>query len=289
MQLLSAQLLTFLTFCVLVQSQNINFNSGRRFSNNFEQTFNKQALGFSNDGKIEIQPLTYRTLKGALSIIKEVFFADENLSKGCSVSYDPGAAEELEPLCAGVAADGLSVVAIDVNTREVVGVILNKVLTPLPKNQKSNLEVFGKNSKHKASKCFANVNINIESRVDLFDLYKVNCILEMTFLTVKKTHQRKGIAELLMSLTLKLVNELRRGIAKKTSVDFNRTSVNNANAIPSLVSGTFTSTYSQKISDKLGFDNIMEVSYDDVIFNGQKLSTKLDNIQKSARIAAKRV
>ncbi|CAD6217791.1 GSCOCG00011395001-RA-CDS [Cotesia congregata] len=289
MQLLSAQLLTFLTFCVLVKSQNINFNSGRRFSSNFEQTFNKQALGFSNDRKIEIQPLTYRTLKGALSIIKEVFFADESLSKGCSVSYDRGAAEELESLCTNVAADGLSVVAIDVNTREVVGVVLNKILTRSPKNKKSGLEVFGENSKHKASKCFADVNINIESRVDLFDLYKVNCILEMTFLTVKKNQQRKGIAGLLVSSSLKLASGLRRGVAKKTSVDFNRPSVNNANAIPSLVSGTFTSTYSQKIGDKLGFDNIMEVSYDDVIFNGQKLSTKLDNIQKFARIAAKRV
>lgn len=97
-------------------------------SSNFEQTFDKQALGFSNDGKIEIQPLTFRTLKGALSLIKEIFYADESLSKGCSVSYEHGAAEELESLCMGVAADGLSVVAIDVNTREVVGVVLNKIL-----------------------------------------------------------------------------------------------------------------------------------------------------------------
>ncbi|KAG8035217.1 hypothetical protein G9C98_001707, partial [Cotesia typhae] len=80
----------------------------------------------------------------------------------------------------------------------------------------------------------------------------------MTFLTVARDHQRKGIAELLVSSTLKLARELRRGIAKKTSVDFNRTSVKNANAIPSVVSATFTSTYSQKIGNKLGFDNIME-------------------------------
>ncbi|XP_074109069.1 uncharacterized protein LOC141533875 [Cotesia typhae] len=118
---------------------------------NFEQTFDSQALGFSNEGKIEIQPLTFRTLKGALSIIKEIFYADESLSKGCGVSYERGAAEELESLCRNVAADGLSVVAIDVNTREVVGVVLNKIFTPLPKNKKATLNYLVKiaNMKHR--------------------------------------------------------------------------------------------------------------------------------------------
>lgn len=83
--------------------------------------------GSTEDGQIEFESLTDETLEGALEVMRKSFFVYESVSVGVEVNTEPGASKELEELCLNAAKDGISVVAIDVSTNEVVGVAFNKI------------------------------------------------------------------------------------------------------------------------------------------------------------------
>lgn len=86
-----------------------------------------RAWGSIEDGSIEFESLTDETLEGALDVIRKSFFICENVSKGVDLTSEPGASKELEELCLHAAKDGVSVVAVDVDSGDVVGVAFNKI------------------------------------------------------------------------------------------------------------------------------------------------------------------
>lgn len=79
------------------------------------------------NGQIEFESLSDETLEGALNVIRKSFFLYESVCIGVELNSEPGASEELEELCLNAAKDGVSVVAIDITTNEVVGVAFNKL------------------------------------------------------------------------------------------------------------------------------------------------------------------
>lgn len=83
--------------------------------------------GSLEDGTIEFESLTAETLEGALTVIREAFFTDESVSVAVDLLSETGAPEELEELCRDAMRDGVSVVAIDVTTGEVVAASFNKI------------------------------------------------------------------------------------------------------------------------------------------------------------------
>ncbi|XP_057318691.1 uncharacterized protein LOC130663465 [Microplitis mediator] len=242
--------------------------------------------GSTEDGEIIFESLTPETLDGALNVIRTSFFPDENMCKGCGLSSEPGALEEAEQLVLDIVKDGLSIVARDVITNEVVGTIFNKLFTPGAGSLVSQLKKCRTNLKYKASKCFIDSFINVESRVDLFERYNADCILEMTFLAARRDYRRRGIASLLVSSSIELGRQLYNGMPVKISVNNNGKSANGDN-IPSLIAATMSSKYSQKLLDKFGFDKVLEVSLNEVMFEGISLSEKIGNTNQTAIIGAK--
>lgn len=132
--------------------------------------------------------------------------------------------------------------------------------------------------------------INVDSRIDLFKHYNADCILEVMFLATLKKYRERRIGELLVSSSIELGRQLFRGKAVKTPVDVDEfEGITNVDSIPSLVSAIMTSVYSQKISDKLGFDALIDVSYDEFIFAGKKFSERIGSRNKTSRLVAKRL
>ncbi|XP_074115050.1 arylalkylamine N-acetyltransferase 1-like isoform X2 [Cotesia typhae] len=256
---------------------------------NRKRTLSYRPWGSTEDGTIEFESLTSVTLEGALNVIRESFFSEESACIACDIQSEPEATEELEQLCIHTAKDGVSVVAINVNTMEVVGVAFNKLHKRLTQDQRGFFEEFSENCKHKASKFLVNFMISVDAKVNLFKHYNVDCILEIMFLATKPNFQKKRIGELLVSSSLELGRQLYKGIAVKTQVDIDEQTLTNADAIPSLVSAIMTSNYSQKIAQKLGFDNLAEVSYDEYTFAGKKASERIGSLHKTARLVAKRL
>lgn len=83
--------------------------------------------GSTENGQIEFESLSDETLEGALNVIRKTFFFYESVCVAVDLMSEPGASEELEELCLYAAKDGVSVVAIDITTNEVVGVAFNKI------------------------------------------------------------------------------------------------------------------------------------------------------------------
>lgn len=83
--------------------------------------------GSMENGQIEFESLSDDTLEGALNVIRKSFFLYEKICIAVELNSEPGASKELEELCLYTAKDGVSVVAIDVTTNEVVGVAFNKI------------------------------------------------------------------------------------------------------------------------------------------------------------------
>ena len=246
--------------------------------------------GSTEDGRIEFESLTDETLEGALDVIRKSFFLHEPVSKAVDLNSEPEACEELVELCLNAAKDGVSVVAIDITSNEVVGVCFNKIQVSDSSSEKSYFERFSDNCRYKSSKCLVDFMINVDSRLNLFKHYNVNCILELMFLGTHTAYWKRRIGELLIVSSLELGKELRRGKNVRTPVTIHgNDELTNAETMPTLASAIMTSDYSQRIAAKLHFDQLMEVSYDEFEFNGKKFSEKTGQEHQKCVLVAKRL
>ncbi|XP_017881912.2 uncharacterized protein LOC108626019, partial [Ceratina calcarata] len=249
-----------------------------------------RVWGTSEDGSIEFESLTDATLDEALKLIRTCFFVYENVSKAVELVSEPGAMEELEELCVDAAKDGVSVVAVDVNSGEVVGVAFNKIQVATSGSEKSAFQLFGENCKYKSSKALVNFMIDVDSRIDLFKHYNTNCIFEVMFLATSPSRQKCRIGELLVSSSIEVAKELKKGNGVKTPVTVNGdNSIQNQEAVPTLVSAIMTSNYSQKIAAKLGFEKLAIVSYKEFSFAGKSFSENIGEEHKNSILVAKRL
>lgn len=220
--------------------------------------------GISADGTIEFISLTEKTLEGALNVIRRSFFVRENVSIGVGLLSEPGASDELEELCMEAAKDGVSIVAVNLATKDVVGVAFNKIQVKKPPSEKSDFELFSKERcKCKASQALLDFMISIDSRMNLFERYDVDCILEVMFLATSPDYGQRGIGELLVASSVEIARQLKSGKPVKTPVVIDGDgSPKNSRAVPHLVSAIMTSNYSQKIATKCGFVSLVRVAYD---------------------------
>ncbi|XP_014611832.1 PREDICTED: uncharacterized protein LOC106791018 isoform X1 [Polistes canadensis] len=246
--------------------------------------------GSTEDGAIEFESLTNDTLSGALNVIRTSFCTQESVSKVVNVVSEPGAVDELIELCLDAAKDGVSVVAIEVETGEIVGALFNKIQVAGNPTEKTSFERFSESCKYKSSKALVDFMVDIDSRFNLFKHYNAKCILEIMFLAVLPEYSKRRIGELLVSSSLEIARELKRGEQTKIPVlvkDYN--SIINYDAIPTLASAIGTSNYSTKIFVKLGFEILLSISFDNFEFDGKKYSEILNNEHKDCSLNAKRI
>ncbi|XP_044017760.1 uncharacterized protein LOC122858719 isoform X1 [Aphidius gifuensis] len=257
---------------------------------NQEKMPSYRPWGSTEDGQIEFESLTSDTLEGALDLLRDSFYPDENIARGSEVALDNDAVEELNKLAIDAARDGVSVVAIDISSGQVVGVAFNKIQVQSKPNEKSAFEIFSENCKYKSSKALVDFMSEVDSKIDLFKHYNANCLLEIMFLGVLRSHRRRRIAELLVSASIEIGKQLKNGQSVKTPVVINNdSSISNFNSIPNIVSAIMTSNYSQKIAEKLGFDSLVEVKYIDYIYHDKTYQERIGDTHHTSRLFAKRL
>ncbi|XP_029050852.2 uncharacterized protein LOC114879768 isoform X1 [Osmia bicornis bicornis] len=249
-----------------------------------------RVWGSIEDGSIEFESLTDDTLEGAINVIRESFFVYESVSRGVDLLSEPGASKELEKLCLDAAKDGISVVAIDVNSGEVIGVAFNKMQVAQNSAEKSAFEIFSENCKYQSSKALVDFMIDVDSRINLFKHYNTDCIFEIMFLATLPSQQKRRIGELLVSSSMELAKELKKEKSVKTPVTIDGdNTVQNKEAIPSLISAIMTSSYSQKIASKCGFEDLIKVPYEKFSFKGKTFSDRIGDEHPSCVLVAKRL
>ncbi|XP_031772699.1 uncharacterized protein LOC100868127 isoform X2 [Apis florea] len=231
-----------------------------------------------NNGAIVFESLTDDTFEGALNVIRKSFFVYENVCKAVDILSESGASKELEELCLDAAKDGVSVVAVFV--------------FQLLKNssEKSTFEIFKENCKCNSSKALIDFMINIDSRIDLFKRYNTDCIFEIMFLATLPPNQKCRIGELLITSSIKIAEELKKGNPVKTPVMINNVNtIENLKTVPNVASAIMTSNYSQKIAAKCGFENLLSISYDEFHFNKKIFSENIGDEHRNCILVAKKL
>ncbi|CAH2244515.1 jg17988 [Pararge aegeria aegeria] len=127
-------------------------------------------LFITENGKYRIESLSPTTFPGALRIIRDVFCQDENVSIGSEVNKNLKAAEELLELCADAALDGVSLVAIEINTGEVVSVSFNKIqIQTTDASEKPFFDIFAEERCTQASsRSLIQFMANVDARCNFF-------------------------------------------------------------------------------------------------------------------------
>ncbi|KAK9294948.1 hypothetical protein QLX08_010590 [Tetragonisca angustula] len=246
--------------------------------------------GSTEDETVDFESLTNDTLEGALDVIRKSFFINENVCKGVDLLSEPGASKELEELCLEAAKDGVSVVAVDVNSGEVIGVAFNKIQLLNSSSEKTAFESFSENCKYKSSKALVDFIINMDARINLFKHYNTDCILEIMFLATLPNYQKRRIGELLVSTSIEVAKELKKGNTVKTPVTINDDNkIHNLEGLPNLVSALMTSNYSQKIAAKCGFENLASISFEEFEFKGKTFNERIGNEHRNSVLVAKRL
>jgi len=83
--------------------------------------------GKSEDGQINFESLSDQLLEGSIEVIRQSFFVNEPICNAVDIMHEPRASNELIDLCLNAAKDGVSVVAIDAASKQVVGALFNKI------------------------------------------------------------------------------------------------------------------------------------------------------------------
>ncbi|XP_012540981.3 uncharacterized protein LOC105839313 isoform X1 [Monomorium pharaonis] len=257
---------------------------------NTRKRMSHRCWGVIGNDRIEFESLSDETLEGALNVIRKSFFLYENTCIGVELTSESGASEELEKLCLYAAKDGVSVVAVVVDTNEVIGVAFNKIQVASNSSEKSFFEHFSENCRCKSSKALVDLMIDMDSRINLFQHYNVNCILEIMFLATLPPYGKQGVGEMLVASSLELGNVLKRGGNVRIPITIHGSNeVTNANGVPALASAIMTSNYSYRIAMKLSFSQLLEVPFDEYEFNGKKLSERIGQEHRRCVLVAKRL
>ncbi|KAL2726712.1 hypothetical protein V1478_006990 [Vespula squamosa] len=222
--------------------------------------------------------LTNNKLEDALRIQASTM-ANENIAIGLDMFEESGAPEEMQLIFREVVKDGVSIIALNSDTNEMAGI-------PLKDGEKDALESFvEKNIKHRSCIELINFLNNVESKVNIFEKYNVDAMLEMFYLGTDTKYRGRGIGKVLTECTLKLGKMLQNGEIKKVSMVADESIVLES-AIPKVAIAVYTSNYSIRIGETLNGEFLANVFYEDFIIKGKKMSERINSDHKRVALVA---
>lgn len=111
--------------------------------------------------------------------------------------------------------------------------------------------------------------IEMDSKVDCFEHYKVNSLLEIMFLATLPEYMRRGIGYYLCEYSIELAKRLKSG------QDLEKYPAEVQKNPPQIVTALFTSINSQKIGWKLGFTTLHQESHKNFSFQGKTYAERI--------------
>ncbi|CAH2091292.1 unnamed protein product [Euphydryas editha] len=246
------------------------------------------------DGKYRIESLTPATFPGALKVIREAFCQDEAVSIGAEVNKSPEAAEELLELCADAALDGVSLVAVDVNTKEVVAATFNKIqVKTSDPSEKSFFEIFAdERCTQASSRSLIQFMADVDERCNLFEKYKVDCSLEIMFIATLREHRRQKLATFLIKHSIDVARRMKDDPIAPIRVEdlgSKYSHLNNRKPLdtyPKICQAIWTGEGTQKIGKLLNFKVHLTVPFSEFIFDGKTYSERIGDEAAFCQVVA---
>ena len=182
-------------------------------------------------------------------------FPDEPICKSLGITMD----KEAKEMCEGVLKQNMSIALISSKTGEIVG---QRVIRIAAKEDMVDIEKFKAEANRKIMTLLKYKNHNF----DLWEHYGVQEAFEFFGLAVHKEYRRKGIGMKLMQAAILFIKSMDLG--------------------PVLVKGDCDSNYSKCIYERLNFDCLGEIKFEDYKVNGEQVVTNTGE-HKSVKINGK--
>jgi hypothetical protein len=125
-----------------------------------------------------------------------------------------------------------------------------------------------------------NYMIVADSKVDAFEMFKVDSLLEIMFLATLKEYGRRGIGMNLCKYSIDLARDLKNGKDVETYLSPGQPQ-------PKLVTSLFTGRNTQAIGKKLQFQLIFEESFKNFSFNGRNFAEAVGDLDLNYQVVAK--
>jgi hypothetical protein len=152
---------------------------------------------------------------------------------------------------------------------------------PANSDERPYFEEFRETCHTESSKALMQFMIDVDSKIDIFETCKVDCLLEVMFLGILPDYGKLGIGSKLVENSLRLAKCMKNGEA------FAELSPNYSASRPQTVSAILTSNFSQTIGRNLGFETLAEVLYTDCVFNGKTYAERIGSLHKSSILVVK--
>lgn len=124
----------------------------------------------------------------------------------------------------------------------------------------------------------------IESQVDVFQKYNAQGAMEIFYIGTDPKCQGRGIGQEITKKSLEVARGLRARKLKQICV---ADEIINEHVRPEIAFAVAASTFSQRIMEKLNFETLAEVRYEDYIRGGKKMSDRIGNAHKTAKLTAR--
>lgn len=128
--------------------------------------------------------------------------------------------------------------------------------------------------------------IDSDASCNLFELYNVDCLMEIMFMATLPEYRGKGIGRKLIEVSIDLAKELHLGNNIKVSIDDKQLQLE---PVPKLVSAIYTSFITQKLGKALGFTKVAEISFETFMYKGKSFASRIGDHTPSTTVEAIRV
>ncbi|XP_043259900.1 uncharacterized protein LOC122401683 [Colletes gigas] len=234
-------------------------------------------------GKLEFKMLTRDKIEEAMMVQAQTM-KQECLAVGLGMLEEPGAPEEMQLLFREIVKDGATIIAVDEETDELAAVAFNKIHARPREGVKDQLEIFmEQNMRHPTCLGLIRLLDGIETSVNIYKKYNVNGAMELFYLGTNPRYQGQGIGSQMMKKCIEFGRGLLNGTAKRNSIDG---PIVNEHVLPEVIFGVFASNYSQRIAEKLGLESLHVMHYEDHDFAGRKLSERIGDVHRTAKLQA---
>ncbi|XP_072761794.1 arylalkylamine N-acetyltransferase 1 [Anoplolepis gracilipes] len=242
------------------------------------------CLGTDRTGAIEFRILSKDRIEDAMTV-QQQSMRQECIAIGMGMYEDPGAPEEMQLVFREVIKDGCTVIAVDRSDR-VVAVAFNKLHVPSKPGETDSLALFIENNiKHRSCRDLIEFLDDVESRVDIFEKYNARGAMEIFYIGTHPECQTRGIGLEITDKSLEVARKLRARKLKQICV---ADTIVNEHVRPEVVFAVAASLYSQRIMDKLNFETLAEVRYEDYIRGGKKMSDRIGDVHRIVEFVARK-
>ena len=167
------------------------------------------------------------------------FFPDEVVARAVGLIVD----DELRMFMLGAIKQNLSIALVSCQTQEIIG---GRVITTANRDDNDDFDF-----KSKPTQLGIDVMAELDRRCNVFDHYTVNDIFNFFGLVVHRDYRRMGIGEKLMRAAVFFIQNL--GLREV------------------IIKGTASSNISQRLYEKVGFEMLSEMIYDEYRFEGVQI------------------